>query len=54
MRKFTKGIIAFVFALMVLMPFSVFAATEITNDDLQAAFEGDTSKGITYYLKKQN
>ena len=48
MKKFTKGIITFVFALMVLAPFSVFAATEITNADLETAKGGTPTKGITY------
>lgn len=49
MKNFMKGIITFVFALMFMLPISVFAATEITNADLEAARGGDTSKGITYY-----
>ena len=51
MKKFTKGIITFVFALMALAPFSVLAATEITNADLDAAKENPgevTEKRITY------
>lgn len=51
MRKFTKEIITFVFALMVFSPFSVLAATEITNEDLENARGGDTSKGITFEIE---
>lgn len=48
MKNFMKGIITFVFALMIMLPISVFAATEIKQADLEASAGGDTSKGITY------
>ena len=47
MNKIIKKMSFFAFTLLLLIPLSVFAI-EITSDDLDAAIEGDTSKGITY------
>ena len=48
MKNFMKGIITFVFALMIMLPISVFAATEITQEDFDTAKGGTPTKGITY------